>query len=146
MLYIQHSKTTLYNFIPILSWSTSPLCPPAIPLQFFTQLSLSIISKCPNHLSLPPLLTLCLPTDPKQSLKLSEDFSILQCRITQPPYHVISLQLCQVLFFHCPGLTTIESNIFDTCLATFLFIENTLEVRGKISLNFFEPHLGQNYN
>ena len=56
--------------------------------------------------------------------------------ITRPPYHhhVISFQLCQVLLFYCPGLTTIENMTHVQW--------NTLEVsEGKSSLNFFQPHL-----
>ena len=54
ILYIQHSRISWCNFIPCLSWSTSPPCPSnAISIHFFTQLSLSILSTCPNHLSLP---------------------------------------------------------------------------------------------
>ena len=44
-----------------------------------------------------------------------------QAHIKHPPYHhhVISLQPCQTLFFHYPGLTIIENNTPDTCLEKF---------------------------
>ena len=57
-------KIALYYFIVTLSWSTPPPpCPSTtIFLHFFMQLSLFILTICPNHLSLPlcmqfPMLT-----------------------------------------------------------------------------------------
>ena len=127
-----------------------------ISTHFFTQLSLSIVSTCPNHLTLhlrcgstSPYLTLPLYAvsyayQPQANSFVSR-LSIIQCHITCLLYHcVISLQLCQVLLFHYLALPIIENNTPDTCLEIFPSVsrENTLDVsKGKGSLNFFQPHL-----
>ena len=51
------------------------LCPSTtISLHFFTQLSFSIISTCPNQLCLPLCMQFLMLTNPRRSLNSSEDF------------------------------------------------------------------------
>ena len=83
------STVVLCNFIPSLSWSTSPLCPTttAISLHFFTQLSLSL-----------KLLSVGITCD-----------SVVGCRVEGPsgfswPRGVPSLLLLVFfLFWRCGG-------------------------------------------
>ena len=106
------------------------------------------------NMSKPHSLPLCMQflmlTNPRRS-QLVRRLSILRHHITHPPYHhqVISLQLCQVLFFHCPGLTAIENNTPDTWLENVNFCaqENTLEVStDKCSLNVYPIASNSNHN
>ena len=114
------------NFHFTLSYSTScifntlrspRISSSQISLHFFTQLSLSTIPTWQNHLSLPLCMQFLMLTNPKPIYQLARRLSILHCHITHPSYHhrVISSQLCQVLFFHCPGITAMENNTADTC-------------------------------
>ena len=99
-----------------------------VPLlqHFFTHLSLSILSKCPNHVSLPLSIEFLMLTN--------LNFLSIDVRLHIPHKTSIImsfLQLYHVLFFHCPGLTTIEK----TLLA---WLDNLIYVNiGKRSLNLF---------
>ena len=105
-----------------------------ISIHFFKQLPWPILSTCPNHLSLPLCMQILMLAKPRQT-QLVRRLSILLCHLTHPPYrHVISLQLCQALFFHGSGLTTIENNILDTCLEN---VTSCAVSKDKSSRNFF---------
>ena len=64
----------------------------------------------------PTVPSSCHPFSVKLHIHRTVIMSSLQCQTTHPPYrhHVISLQLCQVYFFQCSGLTIIVYDTPDT--------------------------------
>ena len=91
---------------------SGPLYPSTtISQHFFTQLSLSIFSTCPNHLSTPLFVCrlLCLPTSGDIS-NCQKSFYPSMSHYTSPIPSWHFSPVFQFIFFHCLGFTTIKNN------------------------------------
>ena len=103
--------------------STSPpmLCLTTIFLHFFTQLPLSILSNVQTTLVY-LLYAVSYAYQPQAISQLIRRLSILQYHITQYHHHVISLQHCQDLFFHCLMMDR------DKCVRTDFYIKTKCHI------------------
>ena len=96
-MYIKHS----YNFISFMVYLS--------PWSFYYNLPTIVFVHSFNMCKPPLCMYLCIQflmlTNHQHSLNPIAQLFTLQCHITHPLYnHLISLQLCEVLFFYCPVL------------------------------------------